>query len=107
MVLPWAVGNRDCRQPAGTGCRRRPRLGVRLPDHHPGPSDIALVIEVADSSLARDRDIKGPAYAAAGLPVYWIVNLIERQVEVYTAPSGPSADPAYGQRQGVGIGGSV
>src|SRR5437763_640993 len=42
---------------------------------HPGPADVGLVIEVADSSLASDRADKGPIYARAGLPTYWIVNL--------------------------------
>jgi Uma2 family endonuclease len=63
---------------------------------HPGPSDIAVVIEVADSSLERDRGMKFRTYARAGLPVYWIVNLIERQVEVYTEPVTPAdGDPHY------------
>ena len=55
--------------------------------------DMALVIDVADSSLQRDRVHKGRIYAAGGVPVYWIVNLIDRQVEVYTDPSGPDAAP--------------
>jgi Uma2 family endonuclease len=53
---------------------------------HPGPADIALVIEVADSSLADDRELGAQVYGPAGLPVYWIVNLVDRQVEVYTDP---------------------
>jgi len=44
-------------------------------DHHPGPQDIALVVEVADSSLQRDRSLKKRLYAAAGIPVYWIVKV--------------------------------
>jgi Uma2 family endonuclease len=54
----------------------------------PGPGDIALVVEVADSSLEQDRGRKLSAYARAGIPVYWIVNVVECQVEVYTMPSG-------------------
>lgn len=53
---------------------------------HPSPDDVALVVEVADSSLAFDRGPKAKLYAAAGIPEYWIVNLIDRQVEVYTDP---------------------
>jgi Uma2 family endonuclease len=53
---------------------------------HPTPEDIALVIEVADSSVEYDRSLKQSAYARARLPVYWIVNLIELKVEVYTEP---------------------
>jgi Uma2 family endonuclease len=58
----------------------------RFPDRHPQGSDVGLVIEVADSSLAVDRR-KAEIYAAAGVPEYWIVNLQDRCVEVYGAPS--------------------
>jgi Uma2 family endonuclease len=54
--------------------------------HHPGPEAVPLVIEVADSSLALDRREKLPRYAAAGIPTYWIVNLNDDIVEVYTRP---------------------
>ena len=55
-------------------------------DHHPGPGEIAAIIEIADSSLAADRKLATEVYGPAGIPVYWIVNLIERQVEIYTDP---------------------
>jgi hypothetical protein len=66
---------------------------------HPEPHEIAVVIEVADTPLAHDRRDKGRAYARAGLVCYWIVNLPDRQVEVYTDPTGPDVNPAYRQRQ--------
>jgi Uma2 family endonuclease len=50
------------------------------------PTTALLVIEVADSSLARDRG-KAILYAGAGIPEYWIVDLTSRVVEVYSAPS--------------------
>jgi Uma2 family endonuclease len=53
---------------------------------HPGPKDIALLVEVADSSLDRDQGQKLLAYAKGGILVYWIVNLVDRQVEVYSSP---------------------
>ena len=53
---------------------------------HPGAADTGLVVEVADSSLDTDRQDKCPVYAADGLPVYWIINLQDNQVEVYTDP---------------------
>lgn len=65
-------------------------------DHHPGAMDIALVVEVSDASLATDR-LKGRTYGAAGIPEYWIVNLLERTIEVYTSPSG-SHDTGYQRR---------
>jgi len=71
----------------------------RYADKHPGPQDIALVMEVADSSLAYDRDAKARLYARAQIAVYWIVNLVDMQVEVYSDPSGPAANPGYRQHQ--------
>ncbi len=62
---------------------------------HPRPADMPLVIEVSDSSLASDRAVKGRIYAAASIPVYWIVNLVDHQVEVYSDPIGS----AYGTRR--------
>ncbi len=66
---------------------------------HPAPGDIGLVVEVADSTLLGDRADKGRIYARANLPCYWIVNVQDGQVEVYTSPSGPAAVPGYVQRQ--------
>jgi Uma2 family endonuclease len=67
-------------------------------DRHPGPADVALVVEVADSSLARDRGIKLRSYARAGVATYWVVNLAERFIEVYTDPRPTLAEPAYAAR---------
>jgi Uma2 family endonuclease len=55
---------------------------------HPKSSDAALVLEVADSSLDRDRHDKARIYASAGIPVYWIVNLVDQRIEVYSSPIG-------------------
>jgi Uma2 family endonuclease len=54
---------------------------------HPRPTDVMLVIEVAESSLAYDRDVKLPRYAAAGIPEVWLVNLEAERVEVHRQPS--------------------
>jgi Uma2 family endonuclease len=56
-------------------------------DSHPTPADIILVIEVADSSLEFDRNTKAPLYAAAGIREYWIVNLIDDRLEIYSQPA--------------------
>jgi Uma2 family endonuclease len=53
---------------------------------HPEPADVGLVVEVSESSLDYDRNAKLPAYARGRIPVYWIVNLVDRQVEVYSDP---------------------
>lgn len=55
---------------------------------HPYPEDVLLVIEVADSSLAYDRDAKIPLYAAAGIPEVWLVDLAQSQVHVFRRPEG-------------------
>lgn len=84
--------------PAPGGSEPEPDIVVadgpehRYVDHHPGPGEIRLVTEVADSSLAFDRRQKAPLYAAANIPLYWIINLTDRQLEVYSAP-----DPAAAQ----------
>ena len=54
--------------------------------HHPGPADILCIIEVADSSLSRDRGYKLQLYANAGIAMYVIVNLIDRKVKIYQEP---------------------
>jgi Uma2 family endonuclease len=56
-------------------------------DHHPGPTDIGLLIEVADTTLDRDRGAKLLAYSRGGVSTYWIVNLVDGQIEVYTVPT--------------------
>ena len=63
---------------------------------HPQAADLALVVEVADSSLTRDRE-KRRLYARAGVPCYWIVNLIDKRLEVYSEPTGPCQSPAFRQ----------
>jgi len=54
---------------------------------HPGPNDLGLVVEVSDSTLAYDQGAKADLYAAAGIVCYWVINLIDLQVEVMTGPS--------------------
>lgn len=73
---------------------------------HPRPKEIALVVEVADASLFEDRGRKARLYARARIPVYWIVNLQESEVEVYTNPKG-ARSRAYCQRDDYGIDESV
>jgi Putative restriction endonuclease len=47
---------------------------------------VAVLVEVSDSTLSQDRGKKLSVYAKGGIPVYWIVNLIDRQVEVDSRP---------------------
>jgi Uma2 family endonuclease len=61
----------------------------------PEPGDVATVIEASETTLDRDQGPKLSAYAKTGIPVYWIVNLVDNQVEVYSNP-GPGG---YKSRQ--------
>jgi Uma2 family endonuclease len=92
----------------------RPQLGVSLvasrpePDvavargnrktfgnRRPRPDELGLVVEVSDSRLTFDQTDKARTYARDLIPVYWVVNLPERRVEVYTDPTGPGDEPRY------------
>lgn len=53
---------------------------------YPGPEDVLLLIEVADTTLGLDREEKLPAYGRAGIPEVWLVNLLEGAIEVYREP---------------------
>lgn len=76
-----------------TGSEPEPDLALVAPreggylDRHPLPEEVFLVGEVADSSLREDRGIKLRMYAAAGIEEYWIINLVDGQVEVYREPA--------------------
>jgi Uma2 family endonuclease len=54
---------------------------------NPGPSDVLLIIEVADSSVGYDREVKVPLYARAGIQEVWLVNLPEDVIEIYARPT--------------------
>ena len=79
----------------------------RYDDRHPAPADLVLVVEVADSPVPRDRGLKKRVYARAGVGEYWIVNIPERRVEVYTLPGGTDAEPDYERRQDYAADGAV
>ena len=75
-------------------------------DYHrrtPTPADVLLLIEVADSSLQMDREVKLARYAAAGIPEVWIANLRARQVEGHSDP----VDGSYRSRRVVTADGSI
>ncbi len=65
---------------------------------HPTGSDVALLVEVADSTLVRDR-AKSLIYARAAIPYHWIVNLAHSEVIAYSQPSGAGFDAAYQSEQ--------
>jgi Putative restriction endonuclease len=55
---------------------------------HPRPADVYLLVEVSDSTITKDRTLKLPIYAAHDIPELWIVNLVDKHIEVYTEPHG-------------------
>jgi hypothetical protein len=74
---------------------------------HPSPQETALVIEVSDVTLRRDRGTKKRIYARARIPIYWVINLIDVRIEVYTNPSGPARQPDYRTQQYYGPGDEI
>jgi Uma2 family endonuclease len=56
-------------------------------EHHPVPEDIYLVIEVADSTLKQDCEVKDKLYARSNIPEYWVVDINNRQVRIFRDPT--------------------
>jgi hypothetical protein len=55
---------------------------------HPRPLDIGCLMEVSETSIEEDRETKGTIYSRALIPIYWVINIPESQIEVYTEPRG-------------------
>lgn len=86
-------------QPDVVLLRRRPDFSVRPP----GPADVLLVVEVADSSLAYDRDVKIPLYAEAGIPEAWLMDLKSKRIFSYREPSPDGYQQVHEHRRGEWI----
>jgi Uma2 family endonuclease len=98
--LPIALDPESEPEPDVSVVRGGPR--DYLADH---PARPALVVEIASSSLAFDRRYKGSLYARAGLPDYWILNLVDRRLEVNREPlSDPAAELGWSYRKVVVLG---
>ena len=80
---PLYIGRSARPEPDMTLLRRRKDFSRANP---PSANDALLVVAVSDTSLKYDRDVKGPLYAEAGIPEYWIVNLNEATIEAYANP---------------------
>jgi Uma2 family endonuclease len=70
---------------------------------HPGAHDILAIIEVADSSLRHDKQVKMPLYANYGIPAYWIIEIATKQITVHLDPVGNS----YSSQRVYGIGDEI
>ena len=57
---------------------------------HPTPADVLLVVEVADTTVETDREVKVPLYARTGIPEVWLVNIPDGRIEAYSDQSGDS-----------------
>jgi Uma2 family endonuclease len=97
--LPVTIPQHDEPEPDGAVVRGKIKDYAR---RHPSPADVLAVIEVSSSSLDFDRTTKGQIYARAGIPVYWILNLVDRQVEVFEEPD--SAEGRYRKQIDFGSG---
>jgi hypothetical protein len=73
-------------RPDVTVCRGS--LDAVYADRLPTAADVALIVEVSDTTYLKDRKLKLPRYARAGIPYCWIVNLESSRVEVYSQPQG-------------------
>jgi Uma2 family endonuclease len=93
--MPVALDEESEPEPDVAVCAGHPR------DYLAGhPTRPVLLVEVAEASLAFDREHKASLYARARVPDYWIVNLVERVLEVYREPV-PSVDTPFGWRFGT------
>jgi Uma2 family endonuclease len=104
-LLPtgWFV---DCQEPVTLlDSEPEPDLSVVRGDEetfitrHPLAHEIGLLVEVSDTTLRRDQGVKKRVYARARVPLYWIINIPKRRVEVYGEPSGPTKRPVYRTRE--------
>ncbi|MDX1934171.1 MAG: Uma2 family endonuclease [Capsulimonadales bacterium] len=97
--LPIALSENGEPEPDICVVRGRPQDFIR---RQPTPDDVLLIVEVSDTTLSFDRNRKSSIYAEAGIADYWIINLIDRQVEVRRNPVAvPDLSPgfAYGNVQ--------
>ena len=98
MILPASVPAPDLAVVRG--------LPHQYRTQHPSAADAALFIEVADSSLDHDRNVKGLIYANAGVPIYWVVNVValvkdaERYIFLYDNESAPALMQTLGRFAG-------
>lgn len=93
----------------GTHVEPQPDIAVVKPrregyrTEHPGPDDVLLIIEVADTSLERDRDLKLPLYAQALIPEVWLVNLPGDNIQVCREPRAGSYAETRTARRGESL----
>jgi Uma2 family endonuclease len=73
----------------------------RYADSHPHPADVVLIIEVADTSLEKDQQVKLPLYARFGIPEVWIVDVRQRTVDIFWETQTTASGARYAQSKRV------
>ena len=101
VMLPEAMHAR-IQQPLDLGdSRPEPDIAIVIntldnyATRHPTGKEVSMVVEVADASIVKDRRLKPRIYARAGILTYWLLNVMDSQLEVFTNPSGPVQMPGY------------
>jgi len=97
---PVHIDDRSEPEPDITLLKLRPDFYA---ESHPIPEEVLLLVEVADTSLEYDREIKLPLYAKRGIKEVWIVNLRGNCLEVYTEPDGEGYEVCRTFRKGKTI----
>ncbi|MBI1325170.1 hypothetical protein GC170_18555 [bacterium] len=82
-------------------------VGLREPSRYPGPNDVGILIEIAVTSLKSDLSDSLEAYARAGIPVYWVVDVAGRRVFVHSEPATIENRGQYGKVEIIGPGGQI
>jgi len=93
--MPLALDETSEPEPDVAVVRGAPREHLA---RHPGPGDTLLVVEVAEATLAWDREVKAALYARAGVPECWVVDVTGRVLHRLRAP----AAGGYGDRRALG-----
>lgn len=70
---------------------------------HPGPAEVLLIVEVAETSLETDRAVKGPLYSQAGIPEIWFVDLAQGLIELHREPSAQGYQTVRTMRRGASL----
>ena len=79
------------------------RGGIRdYPDGKPLPSNVALLVEVSDSSYAFDTGTKLGIYARASVSAYWVLDVVDKILEIHSDPTGPAEPASYRQVRRLG-----
>lgn len=101
---PIGVSERSEPQPDLALLRQRADFYAQA---HPGPEDVLLVVEVAETSADVDREVKVPLYARAGVPEVWLVDLAGEGIEVYRQPSPQGYQQVQRLRRGQSVASQV